>query len=510
MNKHMVRLWIGMLVVSCFVSCVQEQEKEFTFQRTSPEKQGMRTVGILRFLEETQARGIDMHSLMILRHGKVITEGWWYPYKPQHRHIMHSVSKTFTSTAIGFAVEEKLLTVNDKVISFFPDDLPPEVSPYLEELSVKHLLTMSVGQDPAPVFTHADGDWVKLFLATPIVNRPGEVFLYSSYASHMLAAIVRKVSGQTVFEYLQPRLFEPLGISDIQWEIDASGNQTGGWGMRIRTEDMARLGQFYLQQGRWQEKQLLSKDWIKEATSVQIYQRDELTLDEQLHDNWAQGYGYQIWRCTDNAYRADGADGQFIVVMPEQDAVVVITENTRDTQQTLHLVFEYLLPVMMDGEYAVEEEDQEELVSLLSALSIPDPFRTGEEIEPLKNTTRTYAPEANEMQLQNISFAFDEGGDCRLTFTQGGESCTFLFGIDAWRYGETAKKSPYFLNPRRNPEGLGPFAVAGYGSWISGDELQLRLLYLEDYQQETCICRFDGEGVEITLGNKVVRAKITH
>jgi CubicO group peptidase (beta-lactamase class C family) len=501
MKKSMFCLAALGVIASWLLSCVPGQDKSNNvFVRTSPEKEGMRTEGILRFLEEVQTRRIDMHSLMILRHGKVVAEGWWYPYQPDYRHIMHSVSKTFTSTAVGFAVDEKLLSVDDKVISFFPDKLPEEVSPYLAELSVKHLLSMSVGQEPAPVFTLDEDDWVRRFLATPIVHPPGSVFHYSSYATYMLSAIIQKVSGQTTFDYLKPRLLDPLRITDIRWEADAQGISMGGWGMRIRTEDMARLGQFYLQKGRWNGRQLLSKAWIKEATSLHIYQRDSLSLEEELHDNGVQGYGYQIWRCTNNAYRADGANGQFIIVMPEQDAVVVITENTQDGQQTLRLVFDHLLPMMKDQEYAVKKEDREQLTAMLSALAIPDPFRTAEDVGVPQAGTRTYAMEPNEGLVETVSFTFDSEGGCLLSLTAGGDSCAFAFGPDAWRYGETAKSSPYFLNRRRNPEGLAPFAVAGYGSWTAAGELCLRLLYIEDYQEETYTCRFTGDRLEMSLG----------
>ena len=488
----------GILLLSSLLACQPGQPLKDALQRSSPEKEGMRTVGILRFLEEVKANAIDMHSLMILRHGKVITEGWWYPYRPGHRHIMHSVSKTFTSTAIGFAVDEKLLSVNDRVISFFPNDLPAEVSPYLEELTIRHLLTMSVGHDPAPSFALSEGNWVKLFLATPIVHRPGTVYLYSSYASHILSAIISRVTGQTLSGYLQTRLFEPLNITGIQWEVDAQGNNTGGWGMRIRTEDMARLGQFYLQEGQWNGRQLLSKAWIKEASALHIYQRDNLTLEEELHDNWVQGYGYQIWRCTNNAYRADGANGQFIIVMPEQDAVVIITANTADTQQLLRLVFEHLQPVMVNGIYQARDEDTEELTAMLSALAIPDPFRTGEDLALPKDTVRTYTPEFSEWQ--SVTLAFDKAGDIELTLpAKSGDTCTLPFGIDSWRYGETKKPSPYFLNPRRNPTGMSSFVTAGYASWVSPVELRLRLLYVEDYQEETYIFRFVGDRIEITF-----------
>jgi len=476
------------------------------FVRSLPESEGVLTEGILRFLEDVQANGIDMHSLMILRNGKVITEGWWYPYRPEHRHIMHSVSKTFTATAIGFAVQEQLLSVEDAVISFFPDDLPKELSPYLEALTVKHLLTMSVGQEPAPSLNMDEPNWVKAFLATPLVHAPGSTFLYSSYATYMLSAILEKVSGETTYDYLGSRLFEPLGIRDIVWEKGAAGISAGGWGMRIKTEDMARLGQFYLQQGRWNGRQLLSKDWIQAASSVQIYQRDSLSLDEELNDEWAQGYGYQIWRSTHNAYRADGADGQFIIVMPEQNAVVAITENTGKTQLLLQLVFKHLQPVMIDKIYTRKEDDKEQWSARLSALAIPDPFRTNEETTPPHDLTLAYTMEPNEQDIRSLSFTFDRAGGCRLSLNTDEKAYVLDFGLDTWRYGQTERTSPYFRSPRRNPEGLSPFTVAGYGSRTEENVLWLRLLYVEDYQEETFVCRFADDSVDITLSDSFAPA----
>ncbi|MDR1985063.1 MAG: beta-lactamase family protein [Prevotellaceae bacterium] len=500
MKINIFKLIAWGMICSCLFSCIKNNKGEF--ERSTPEKEGVRTEGIIRFIEEAQADSIDMHSLMILRHGKIIAEGWWYPYKSDINHIMHSVTKTFISTAIGFAIDEKLITVNDKVISFFPDDLPAEISPNLEALTVKHLLTMSVGQEPAPFIFISEPNWVKAFLATPIINPPGSVFLYNSYSSHMLSAIIQKITGQTVSDYLKPRLFEPLNIKNIQWEIDPQGINMGGWGMSIKTEDMAKLGQFYLQQGTWNGKQLLSKEWINEASSVQIYQPANLTDEDKSNDEWVQGYGYQIWRCTHNAYRADGSNGQFIIVMPEQDAVVVITENVMgDAQKVLKLVFKYLLPSMTDNEYPDNKEQNKKLTSILSSLLIPSPFHTNEKTEIMKDTTLSYSMDINNLQLQNISFKFDKEANCQLTLTIGGTSYEFPFGLDTWRYGETDKLSPYFLFPRRNPVGLAPFTVVGYGSWIKKDELNLRLLYVNDYQEENYVCHFDGNKISITVSN---------
>jgi CubicO group peptidase (beta-lactamase class C family) len=261
---------------------------------------------------------------------------------------MHSVSKTFTSMAIGFAVQEGLIEIDNKVVSFFPDDLPDELSPGLQELEILDLLTMTVGHNPLSLqkIKTYKGSWEQLFLARPIIYEPGTIFAYNSMATYMLSAIIQKVSGKTVLDYLQPRLLGPLGISGAEWEESPSGVKTGGWGLYIKTEDMAKLGQFLLQKGKWEGKQLLSQLWIEEASSVKVKQRPfwvspEADLDQS---DWGQGYGYQIWRNRPGGYRADGAMGQYIIVLPEKEVVIVTTANISDTQAELNLIWEYILP----------------------------------------------------------------------------------------------------------------------------------------------------------------------
>jgi CubicO group peptidase (beta-lactamase class C family) len=498
-------LFLFLPVVLFSTSCIQPEPKHYSdgMRRSIPEKEGVYSHGITDFLEEVDNHELELHSFMFLRHNKIIAEGWWYPYKPAVNHIMHSVSKTFTSTAIGFAVQEKLLTVDDKVISFFPDKLPPVLSPGLEKLTVKHLLTMTAGHEAAPEFYMSDMDWIQSFLAVPVVVEPGTVFQYSSYASYMLSAIIQKVSGVTTMEYLKPRLFDPLDIKDIQWEEGAQGISAGGWGMRIKTVDMTKLGQFYLQKGKWDKKRLLPEDWINEATAVHIYQVAESTFEQEMYDDWAQGYGYQLWRCTHNAYRADGANGQFIIVMPDQDAVIAITARVSDTRKVLSLLWEHIFPSIIDRPLKENPEANDMLVSKLASLQILDPFRTNEELPVPRETVRSYVLEPNERQLTNISFEFNAEGDCLLSLTDDKGTESFLFGQDAWRYGETEKLSPYFLNPRRNPKGLSPYTVAGYSSWTTENQLELQLLFLNDTQYETYGCSFRDAEVEIRLANNM-------
>ena len=185
---------------------------------------------------------------------------------------------------------------------------------------------------------------MKKFLSIPIINEPGSKFLYNSLATYMLSAIVQKVTGEKVVDYLTPRLFEPLGIQGMDWEVDPMGINTGGWGLRVKTEDLAKFGQLYLQKGMWNGKQIIPADWIEEATTAKIMQDPDAPQSRKDSSDWLQGYCYQFWRCRNNAYRGDGAYGQFIIVMPEKDAVVAITAETSDMQDEINLVWKFLLP----------------------------------------------------------------------------------------------------------------------------------------------------------------------
>jgi CubicO group peptidase (beta-lactamase class C family)/predicted glycoside hydrolase/deacetylase ChbG (UPF0249 family) len=332
------------------IQLITYNEATKSLLRSTPEKEGISSKAISNYLDGVKKSGQDLHSFMILRHGKVAAEQWFGDNAPGKNHIMNSVSKTFTSTAIGFAVTEDRIKVTDKVISFFPDDLPETISPYLAELQIRDLLTMSVGHDvdPTAEIRAKDGSWERMFLAKPIENKPGTKFVYNSLASYMLCAIVQKVTGEKVIDYLYPRLFRPLGINGAEWLTSPTGVNTGGWGLFIKTEDMAKLGQFYLQKGKWEGKQLLPESWFDEATSAKITQPAVWVKagTKPEDSDYLQGYCYQMWRCRHNAFRADGANGQFIIVLPDKDAVIVLTANITDMQSELNLVWKYLLPAL--------------------------------------------------------------------------------------------------------------------------------------------------------------------
>lgn len=338
-----------------------DSQPKIPLPRATPESQGVSSKAIADFIQAADEKVSSMHSLMILRHGKVIAEAWWAPETADKPHVLWSLSKSFTSTAVGLAVQEGKLSIEDRVVSFFPEDLPAESVENLRNMRVKDLLTMSTGHADEPNVRQSQ-DWIKSFLAHPVPHAPGSFFRYNTPATFMQSAIVQKVTGQTVVEYLQARLFDPLGIDPPRWDKNPQGISLGGYGLFLRTEEIAKFGQLYLQKGIWQGKQLIPADWVDLATSKQVSNWNNPSSD------WNQGYGFQFWRCRHNAFRGDGKDGQFCIVMPDQDAVVVMTANTANMQAQLSLVWDHLLGGFQAEVLAEDSKSQEVLSELCKNL----------------------------------------------------------------------------------------------------------------------------------------------
>ena len=332
--------------------------------RSTPEAQGVSSAAIRAFVEAADQQVDTMHSFMLLRHGKVVAEGWWKPEAADKPHVLHSLSKSFNSTAVGLAVAEGKLSVDDPVLKFFPEDAPAEPSKNLKAMRVRDLLTMNTGHQTEPKFSR-ESPWVKTFLAHPVEHKPGAHFLYNTAGSYTLSAIVTKVTGQTVLDYLKPRLFEPLGIANPEWGSSPEGNTFGGFGLKICTEDIAKFGQLFLQKGKWNGKQLVPAAWVKQATAKQVSNGSDPTKD------WDQGYGFQFWRCRHGAYRGDGAFGQLCIVLPEQDAVVAITADTKDMQAELNIIWDKLLPAFQSAPLPENADEQAKLRVTLGNLAVP-------------------------------------------------------------------------------------------------------------------------------------------
>jgi CubicO group peptidase (beta-lactamase class C family) len=479
------------------VACNNPAPADSSLPRSSPEAEGVSSEELLIFLDSAAAGRHEFHSIMILRHGKVIAEGWWNPYSPELRHTLYSVSKSFTSTAVGFAVTEKLLSVDDKVVSFFPDQLPDSVSPFLADMTVRDLLTMTAGQDPDPsnVITSSGGNWVPAFLSLPVVNDPGSKFLYNSMATFMLSAIVQKVTGEKVEDYLQPRLFEPLGIEGIDWESSPEGINAGGWGLRVKTEDMAKFGLLYLQKGMWNGKQIIPAAWVEEATSFKIDQAPDATPEIRAGNDWVQGYCYQFWRSRHNSYRADGAFGQYIMVIPEKDAVVAITSESPDMQDVMNMVWKYILPAMKEEALPENRSAAEELKTRLASLALPVPAKT--EDSPLAGTIRNkrFLLEENNLKLKYLTLDF-AGDSCSLSLGNGETVRTIPFGRGEWIPSMTEMAGPGIL---RRPGASSSNLVAGAFSWEDDSTLVLILRYIESPHHLKITCTFEGDTAEVRI-----------
>ena len=476
-------------------ACNNKSTNTDSLPRSTPEKEGVSSLSILNFINVIEQKREEWHSFIFLRHGKVIAEGWWNPNSPDLKQTVYSISKTFTSTAIGFAVSENMLSVDDKVISFFPDLLPDSISTYLAQMSVKNLLSMTAGQNPEPIRITKGEEWVKDFLSFPVVDEPGTKFLYNSMATFMLSAIIQKVTGKRVLDYLQPRLFEPLAIRDADWEIAPEGINTGGWGLRIHTEDMAKLGQLYLQKGKWNGKQILPESWIEEATTAKIIQKPDITHEQREKDDWAQGYCYQIWRCRNNAFRADGAFGQFIIVMPEQDAVIAIQANVHDMQKEIDLVWDYLLPAMQSKALPEDKASAAALKRKLAFLSIAPPEGEGSGLQSKFDKEMTY-PFTYNGQAEHLSLRFS-GDTCFLNWRDN----KLIFGNEQWIAGETLKPAPNLIANKASFSEFPPFKTFGSYYWLDGRTLSLSLMYIETPHTERFELSFFGDSIQVKINS---------
>ncbi|HEY2586954.1 MAG TPA: serine hydrolase [Tepidisphaeraceae bacterium] len=459
--------------------------------RSTPEAEGISSKAILDFVQTAEREVDALHSFLLVRHGRVVAAGWWGPYDAQTPHVLYSLSKSFTSTAVGLAIVEGKLSLDDPVLKFFPDDAPANPSANLKSMRVRDLLRMQAGQQTeAPLFNFATGapaldePWTKIFLAHPVPFKPGTHFLYNTAGTYMLSAIVQQVTGQTVRDYLRPWLFEPLGFEDAPtWVASPQGISAGGYGLLARTEDLANFGQLYLQKGQWNGKQLIPATWVEQATTLQTSNGSNPKSD------WDQGYGFQFWRCRHGAYRGDGAFGQYCLVMPEQDAVLAMTGGLGDMQYPLDLVWDKLLPAMKSDPLSDDPAAQAALASKLAGLTMRLP--EGKDLSPIaaKVTGRRYEFPDNPRGIQTVWFDFEAGPPVLTIRGSGGESHTPI-GLGRW-----VKARDGFTNGIDHFLGMppGPLPTAAAGAWTADDTFVAKIAAYQTPFNTTMTFHFDGD-----------------
>lgn len=451
--------------------------------------------GTGHFLDAVADAGLELHSFMLYQHGNVLAEGWWRPYRAERVHMMHSATKSFTATGIGIAVDEGLLRLDDRVISFFPDHLPARIEPNLEAMTVRHLLTMTTG--------HATGisggewravrsSWIAEFFREPVVHPPGGRFIYSSATSYMLSAIIRRVTGQRLYDYMRPRFFEQLEIGNIRWDIGPDDTHTGGNGMSCTTADLLKLGILHLAGGEWNGRRILSRRWVEEATRPHLKHivRGAFTGKRYFAEGEGEartpgvaheGYGFHWWMGPHGTFSARGFYGQYCIVFPREGAVFASTGGLPITENGFSdLIWTHLLPAL-DG--TARGEDRPGLQTRLEALALPVPHRG---VMPPQLPPESFVADTNEDGIECVSFEFSKD---RVFFTLIDHRGTHTIeaGLGFWIEAQTAIASGK-LHHGYEPDSMRVLAAA---SWLDARTLSMTWVFVETAFRDTVVCRFD-------------------
>ncbi|MFJ1969799.1 serine hydrolase domain-containing protein [Streptomyces sp. NPDC087903] len=442
---------------------------------STPAAQGVDASGVHAFLDALEADpAIEPHSLMVLRHGHLVASGWWAPYSAERPHHLYSLSKSFTATAAGLAAAEGLICFDDPVISYFPEFEADITDPRSRAVLVRHVASMSSGHLAETLDRARETDrdeLVRGFLLVPPERDPGTVFAYNQPTTYTLAAIVQRVTGQSLTDYLRPRLLDPLGIGEVAWQRDRRGRELGFSGLHAATDAIARLGQLYLRDGVWDGERLLPEGWVAEATRMHVANADGGTRGAP--SDWQQGYGFQFWMSR-HGFRGDGAYGQFCLVLPEQDAVIALTAATEEMQEVLNLVWEHLLPAFGPGPLAAPRPEDAALGERLARLALPPapgkpapPERTEEWSGAAFTPYGGVCAERPGLTAVDVTPLAD---GWRLTLTEGGHRLDLRLGGDGWSVGDE------------------PVPTALSGGWTDPDTLVAEVVFLETPHRLVVTC----------------------
>lgn len=405
------------------------------WQSSTPEQQGMDSEQLAEALDFLQEQDdFNIHSLLIIRNGYMVTDAYFDPFTQGSVHDTASVTKSFTATLVGIAIDEAYIeNVHQPVLDFFPERTVANVDANKEAMTVEDLLTMRSGfeciNQPTEVTLFqmmGSPDWTQFTLDLPMAEKPGTHFVYCSSNVHLLSSIIRETTGMSALAFAQEHLFAPLGISDVGWPSDPDGNNHGWGDLRMNPHDMAKLGYLYLNEGWWDGRQVLSPAWVTAATSVP-------------ENASFVNYGYLWWLVPEypGVYYADGRGGQRIFVLPDQDMIVVTTGGGgRDQSGVLEtLLISYILPA---AESETPLPANPEGVALLES-TIQQVALARAESEPVpplpemawRVSGQTYVLDANQLGLQSLSLTFQEEEEGLLNITSiDGNQVEYLVGLD--------------------------------------------------------------------------------
>ncbi len=455
-------------------------------QRATPESQGVPSKAVTAFFDSIMSlKTTEIHSALLMRHGKVIGEIHPKPFAAEYGHTLFSCSKTFLSAAVGIAIDENRLRVNDRLATFFPELLPDTISPWLAKMTVEDLLTMQSGIKPNGTIRTTEREWVRKYLALPVETEPGSHFAYDSMCTYLLSAILSKVTGTSAFEYLRTRLLDPLHIKQVNWEYSPENITTGGWGLYLQTESLAKFGQLLLSKGNWKGKQIISPTWVKQMMTPHA----ETGKDK---------YCYQMWECAHpNTARADGAYGQYIIVMPDEEMVAVITQSAtgKAGAKEQQFLFRNLLPTL-HSEPLTEGKDYKSLTKKTANYQLP--YANGKAGSALSKRYegKHYSLATNTLGWKGFSFE-QQGKELTLTIdSEENGTTTIPCGYKTWTQSQVPITFP--PNARRSTvnsySGFAtPFIAASSYAWNTSSQLEVKTLFVDWMSGISLSIHFDGK-----------------
>lgn len=466
----------------------------------------------MRLVRSLDESNLGIHALMVVQGGEVLSEHYWAPYASHKPHTLFSVSKTLTALAVGFAIQDGCLGMDDCVVSYFRDLLPAKTCENMEKTTIRHLMTMSTGFAADPhdfnwprdtdvlatgphcyyngIETHTI-DWAKNFFNHYVPFEPGKRFMYCTHASYMLAVLVQRATGQTAHDYLKDRLFEPLGIAGTSWEKCPQGYNVGGWGLMMKLEDLAKIGLFLLHSGQWQGKQLLDAQWVYEATTPQVLLGEHHRQDSNIN---FLGYGYQLWvDSRAGAFSARGAFGQGCLVLRQQDAVITWFSgaDARQSTKISELMWEMLIPALSGQVGTSVDGDVESYVEKPLCMPLPEGLPSPKSGVALNFSGKRYLFAPNSLGFTSITLAFGEKQDSLMLGWKNKEFSVPV-GHSCWAQGKTCVPT----DQTDTDVSILFESVSCAGAW-QGDRYLLDMCFDETSYISTLEITYDNEAVVV-------------
>lgn len=467
-----MRLRLIFFLMAAMAMPICSEGQEGLLPRATPESQGVPSASVAAWFDTLMAtRSTEIHGAMLLRHGKVVGEMHPSPFGAEHGHALFSCSKTFTAAAVGIAIGENRLRESDRVAAIFADLLAHRgISDTLAALTVGDLLTMRTGIRPTNTIREREAEWLCRYLETEKAAMPGERFAYDSMATYALSAIVSRVTGMNVLEYLRERVFGPLGIDEAAWDSSPEGVTCGGWGLHLRTESMAKFGQLLLNRGAWGSRQLIPSEWVDKMMTVHVE---------------SAGYGLQMWECGhESAMRADGLHGQFIIVMPGEDMVAVVTQccNSKEPgQKEMAALFRDVVPTLSDHALP-ESKAAKALAKKAAAYALPMAKGSATKGKNARHLGELTLMGDNKLGWEKMTIG-QEGDELVVDVVKkDGTMASLRLGNGRWASTQVPIRFPPHSRGKvagANSGFASPFTARGSYGWEGSDTLNAKILFVD-------------------------------